>query len=162
MNALRKNIVIGLTVLGMGSAALPLYAQEGRQGHAATQEQRAAKRAEWRAKHAEQFAKRQAEMHDALKLTAAQEPSWAAYQAAILPPANPERHDRAAWEAMRAPERMEKRIEMAKQHMARMEAQLAAMKTLYAVLTPEQQKVFDEKSKRGWRRMMHGHMGQRG
>ncbi|HEY0584631.1 MAG TPA: Spy/CpxP family protein refolding chaperone, partial [Pseudoduganella sp.] len=47
-----------------------------------------------------------------------------------------------------APERMEKRIEMAKARLARMESNLAATKTFYATLTPEQQKVFDEKAGR--------------
>lgn len=157
MNALRKNILIGLTVLGMGSAVLPLHAaEEGRQGHAMTQEQRDAKRAEFRAKRAEHFAKRQAKVHDALKLTAAQEPAWAAYQAAIKPqPRSAARGERANWKAMPAPQRMEKQIEMRKQRIAHMEARLAATKTLYAALSPEQQKLFDENSRRGGHRMKH-------
>ena len=158
MNALRKNILIGLTVLGMGSAVLPLHAAEqGRQGHAMTQEQRDAKRAEFRAKRAEHFAKRQAKVHDALKLNAAQEPAWAAYQAAIKPqPRTAAAHgDRADWKAMPAPQRMEKRLERSKQRIARMEARLAATKSLYAALSPEQQKLFDENSHRGGHRMKH-------
>lgn len=153
MNALRKNILIGLTVLGMGSAVLPLHAaQEGRQGHAMTQEQRA----EFRAKRAEHFAKRQAKVHDALKLTKAQEPAWAAYQAAIKPqPRNAERGERGDWKAMPAPQRIEKQIEMSKQRIAHMEARLAATKTLYAALSPEQQKLFDQNSHRGGHRMKH-------
>jgi membrane protein involved in colicin uptake len=165
MNALRKNIVIGLAVLGMGSAVLPLHAaEEAHKGHAAhgqaqmTPEQREAKRAEFRAKRAERFAKRQAAVHDALKLTAAQEPAWAAYQAAIKPPAAaPVKRDRAAWAAMKAPERMQMRIERSKQRIARMEARLAATKTLYAALTPTQQKLFDENSKRGGHGKHRGH-----
>ena len=157
MNALRKNILIGLTVLGMGSAVLPLHAaQEGRQGHAMTQEQRDAKRTEWRAKRGEHFAKRQAKVQEALKLTAAQQPAWAAYQAAIKPqPRLAARGDRADWKAMPAPQRMEKKLEMSKQRIAHMEARLAATKSLYAVLSPEQQKLFDENSKRGGHRMKH-------
>ena len=82
MNTLRKHVLIALTVLGMGSAAFAVQAQtaapEGRHANAATQEQRMAK---W----GEHFAKRQAKLHDALQLTAAQESAWAAYQAAIKP-----------------------------------------------------------------------------
>lgn len=167
MNALRKHIVIGLAVLGMGSAVLPLHAaQEGRQGHAATQEQRAARHAELRAKHAEHFATHQAKVREALKLSPAQEPAWAAYQAAIKPqPRSAERSERADWKAMPAPERMEKKIDMSKQRIAKMEARLAATKILYAALSPEQQKLFDENSHRGGHHMKHhgmhkGHGGQ--
>lgn len=165
MNALRKNIVIGLAVLGMGSAVLPLHAAEdAHKGHAAhgqaqmTPEQRDARRAEFRAKRAEHFAKRQAAVHDALKLSAAQEPAWAAYQAAIKPPAvAPVKRDRAAFAAMKAPERMQMRLDRSKQRIARMEARLAATKNLYAALTPTQQKLFDENSKRGGHGMHRGH-----
>ena len=157
MNALRKNILIGLTVLGMGSAVLPLHAAEqGRQGHAMTQEQRDAKRAEFRAKRTEHFAKRQAKVHDALKLSRAQEPAWAAYQAAIKQqPRTAERGERGDWKAMPAPQRIEKQIERSKQRIASMEARLAATKSLYAALSPEQQKVFDQNSHRGGHRMKH-------
>lgn len=155
MNALRKSIVIGLTVLGLGSAVLPSFAaDEGRQGHAMSQQDRDARRAEFHAKRAEHFAKRQAALHDALKLTAAQEPAWAAYVAAIKPQAPAARGERGDWKAMSAPQRMEKRIAFSKQRIARMEAHLAATKSLYAALSPEQQKLFDENSKRGGRHGM--------
>jgi len=158
MNALRKSIIVGLIVLGMGSATLAVQAQapaiEGRHGHAATQAQR---QATW----GEQFAKRQAKLHDALKLTAAQEPAWASYQAAIKPGMHAH-SDRAALAALPAPERMEKHLEMARNHIAQMETHLAALKTFYAVLTPEQKKVFDENSKRGGHRGKHMHHMQHG
>lgn len=144
MNALRKSIIVGLTVLGMGSATMAVQAQtapaaEGRHSHAATQEQRKARRGE-------HFAKRQAALHAALKLSAAQEPAWATLVASIKPDAMPAHADQAAMAALPAPERMEKHLELAKKHIAQMEAHLAALKTFYAVLTPEQKKVFDAHS----------------
>ena len=147
MNTLRKNMLIAVAVLGMGSAAVVAQAQvtEGRHSHAASQEQRQANRAE-------HFAQRQAKLHDALKLTAAQEPAWTAYQAAIKPAAMDAHDDHAAWAALPAPQRLEKMIAMAKQHTAAMESHLAALNTFYAVLTPEQKKVFDDNTKGG----MHG------
>jgi protein CpxP len=155
MNTLRKHVLIALTVLGMGSAAFAVQAQtaapEGRYGHAATQEQRMAK---W----GEHFAKRQAKLHDALQLTAAQEPAWAAYQAAIKPTAMGMHGDRAAWASMPAPARMEKMIAMAKQHTAAMESHLAALNTFYAQLTPAQKKVFDENTRGGRGHHRGGHM----
>jgi Spy/CpxP family protein refolding chaperone len=152
MNTLRKNVLIALTVLGMGSTALAVQAQtaapEGRYTHAATQEQRMAK---W----GEHFAKRQAKLHDALQLTAAQEPAWAAYQAAIKPAAMGMHGDRAGWAALQAPARMEKMIAMSKQHTAAMESHLAALNTFYSVLTPAQKKAFDANTMGG----MHGGRG---
>jgi protein CpxP len=158
MNTLRKNVLIALTVLGIGSAAVSVQAQtaaapEGRHGHAATQEQRMAK---W----GEHFAKRQAKLHGALQLNAAQEPAWAAYQAAIRPAATGMgmHGDRAGWAALPAPARMEKMIAMAKQHTAAMESHLAALNTFYAVLTPTQKAAFDANTKGG----MHGGRGHHG
>jgi protein CpxP len=156
MNTLRKQVLIALTVLGMGGAAFAAQAQtaapQGRQGYAAGEEQRVAKWGEY-------FAKRQATLHDALKLSPAQEPAWAAYQAAIKPAATGMglRGERAAWAGMPAPERMEKMIALSKQHTAAMESQLVALKTFYAVLTPAQQKVFDENTL-GGRHHRGGHM----
>jgi hypothetical protein len=56
-------------------------------------------RAQMQAKMADMFAKRQARLHDLLKLTAQQESAWATYQAAIKPAAG----DQAWPEAARPP-----------------------------------------------------------
>jgi protein CpxP len=159
MNTLRKQVLIALTVLGIGGAACAVQAQtaapEGRHANAASQQERLAK---W----GEHMAKRQAKLHDALQLTAAQEPAWAAYQSAIKPAAGMgmgagmgNHGDRAAWSTLSAPARMEKMIGMAKQHTAAMESHLAALNTFYAVLTPAQKKAFDAAT-------MHGGRGHRG
>jgi protein CpxP len=156
MNTLRKNILIGLAALSMGAAAIGAQAQaqapDGRFGHAATQEQR-------QAKMAEHFAKRQAKLHDALKLTPAQEPAWNAFSAAIKPAPHAARGDRAAWASLPAPARMEKMIARSKERTAQMESHLAALNTFYAVLTPEQKKVLDEQAMRGHRGGHRGHDG---
>lgn len=149
MNTLRKQVLIALTVLGMGGAAFAVQAQtaapEGRHASAASQEQRMAK---W----SEHFAKRQAKLHDALQLSGGQESAWAAYQAAIKPSGAMAMHgDRAAWATMSAPARMEKMIAMAKQHTAAMESHLAALNTFYSVLTPAQKKAFDGATMQGER-----------
>ena len=155
MNTIRKNVLIALTVLGMGSTAFAVQAQtaapEGRHANAVTQQQRMAK---W----SEHFAKRQAKLHDALQLTGGQESAWAAYQAAIRPNAMGMQGDRAAWAAMSAPARMEQMIAMSKQHTAAMESQLPALNTFYSVLTPAQKKVFDENTRGGRGHHRGGHM----
>jgi Spy/CpxP family protein refolding chaperone len=155
MNTLRKQILIGLAALSMGAAALGVQAQtqppEGRHANAATQEQRQAKRAEF-------MAQRQAKLHDALKLTSAQEPAWNTFVNAIKQQPRADHQDRAAWASLSAPARLEKMIALSKERTARMEQQLQALNTFYAVLTPEQKKVFDQHALRG----MGEHFGHGG
>jgi len=155
MNTIRKSIIIGMTVLGLGATTLAAQAHEGRHGDAAGAQQR---HAQW----AEKAAIRQQKLHDALKLTAAQESAWNSYIAARKPQGERgQRPDRAAWKAMPAPQRLEQRIAMNKQRTEAMEARLASLNTFYAVLTPEQKKVFDDSSARrgGHHRMKHHRMG---
>lgn len=165
MNTLRKNVMIALAALTMGGAAMAAEQQaqavQGQERPALTQEQRAAKMAEHRAKRAEHRAKRQAQLHDALKLNASQEQAWNAFVASMKPAERAKRPDRAAWASLSAPARMEQMIERSKQRTAAMESRLAALKTFYAVLTPEQQKVFDQQAKYGKRghRFHGGHRG---
>ena len=100
------------------------------------------------------------EMHDKLKLSAAQEPVWKNFTDAITSGAMPAHPDRAAMEKMTAPERMEKMLALFKERLGRMESHLAALKTFYAVLTPEQKKIVDAQHSlmRGMHRAMHGKM----
>ncbi|AXA93735.1 Spy/CpxP family protein refolding chaperone [Massilia sp. YMA4] len=139
MNTLRKSLIIGMTVIGMGSAVAS-HAQEAttpkHREYAATKFDPA--------KRAEHFAQRQQKLHDALKLTATQETAWNAYIAAIKPQTPVGRPQHIDFKSLPAPERMEKRIERQKERLAKQEARLAALKTFYAVLTPEQQKTFDQ------------------
>ncbi|MBQ5946854.1 Spy/CpxP family protein refolding chaperone [Massilia sp. ST3] len=174
MNTIRKNIVIALTAFGLAGAAIGVQAQtqapaEGRHGHALSVEQRQAKMAESKAKRQAARAERQAKLRDALKLTPAQQPSWDAFVASMTPAQKMDRAarpDRAQLASLSAPQRLQMRIERQKQRTARMEARLSALNSFYAVLTPEQRKVFDEQAKqhRGGRQhrghgghgMMHG------
>jgi Spy/CpxP family protein refolding chaperone len=161
MNTLRKQILVGLAALSMGAAAVGVHAQaqapEARHGHATSPEQRQAKMDEF-------MAKRQAKLHDELKLTSAQEPAWTAFVNAIKPAPLAGRPDRAAWAGMTAPARMEKMIALSKERTARMEQHLQALNKFYATLTPEQKKVFDQHTlhamgERGWDHGGHGGHG---
>jgi len=152
MNILRKSILIGFTVLGMAAAHAQDTAPAAGPDKAANMEQR-------RAKMSEMYAKRQARLHDQLKLTAQQESAWASYQAAIKPsmPDGP-RPQRGEFAKLTAPERLSKMIEMTKQREAKMETHLTALTAFYGQLTPEQKKVFDDRAMGG----KHGGHGQRG
>ncbi|WP_229507245.1 Spy/CpxP family protein refolding chaperone [Pseudoduganella rivuli] len=146
--------LLGLGAAGSTYAADP--ATTGRHGHALSQEERAAKMAEHQAKFAEMVAKHQAALHDKLKLTAAQEPAWKTFVAAVTPTLPTTPVDHAAAASMTTPERLDQHLAMAKQHLAKMETRVAATKVFYAQLTPEQQKTFDAEAAR-----MHHHMAGR-
>lgn len=157
MHTFTKSIVIGMTVLGLGGTALAQIPPSDNAGKTGMMHARQEKRAE----HMKEFmSKRQAQLHASLKLTAAQEPAWKTYTDSMTPPAMGQRPDRAAMKKMPAPERMQAMLDLMKQGQTRMESHLAAMKTFYAVLTPEQQKVFDSQFGRDHNRgHRHGHWG---
>lgn len=155
MRTFTKSIVIGMTVLGLGGTALAQIPPSDTAAKSGMMQDKQAKRGE---RMQEYMAKRQAELHAKLKLAAAQEPAWKTYVASMTPPAAGQRPDRAALQGMPAPQRMQAMLDIMKQGQARMESHLAALKTFYAVLTPEQQKTFDAEfaQHRGHRR---GHWG---
>lgn len=113
------------------------------------------------------MAKRQAELKAKLGITPAQEPAWSSYSAAMQPPADFKRGDRQAMRAeldkLPTPERIDKMRAMRAERMAKMNAEMdkrgAATKSLYAVLSPEQQKTFD--AQRALHRPGHGEGGHR-
>jgi len=158
MKTFAKNMLIGLTVLGLGTASLAARADDtttapaGRHGHAAMGQ------AQMQAKMAEMWAKRQQKLHDLLKLTSAQEGAWSTYQAAIKPaaPAAGAHPDRAAFAALSAPDRLSKMIDMSKQHETAMEAHLAALNTFYGQLTADQKTIFNDNTM-GGKNAHHGH-----
>ncbi len=86
---------------------------------------------------------RNADLYAKLKLSSNQESAWKAYTESTLknvPPSKPAKED---MEKLTAPERMQKALDMTKEKQARMEEHLKAVKTFYATLTAEQQKIFD-------------------
>ena len=152
MNVLRKSILIGFTVLGMAAAHAQETAPAGRHDAGARKEH-------MQAKMADMFAKRQAKLHDLLKLTTQQESAWATYQAAIKPaPMSGTPPDRKAFAKLPAPERMAKMLDFSKQRQAKMEAHLTALTAFYGQLSAEQKATFDARSFGGG----HGGHGQRG
>jgi hypothetical protein len=108
----------------------------------------------------EHFQRRQAVLHDKLKLNASQEAAWKTYIAAVAPTAAqqpPQRPQRGEWEKLSAPERMEKMLAMMKEREAVMSRHLEATKTFYATLSPLQKQIFDDNVARGPMLREHGH-----
>ena len=97
------------------------------------------------------MAKRQAELKAKLKITPAQEGAWTSFTASMQPPAvmqaRPSTEQRAEFDKLSTPERIDKMRAMRTQRLTEMNAAMdrrgEATKSLYAALSAEQQKVFD-------------------
>lgn len=105
--------------------------------------------------HAQHLAK----LHDKLKLTAQQESAWTKFAASEPMRGKLDRPNPAEMEKLHAPQRMEKGLEHMRAMETRMAEHLAALEELYTVLTPEQQKTFDDQMPRFGER--HGPRGGR-
>lgn len=101
---------------------------------------------------AERIEKHQAALHDKLKLNAEQETAWKKFTEKMKPAESRKRPDPSELSALHAPERMERMLAMMKEHESRMAERVAAVKEFYAVLTPEQQKLFDDQFSKHRRR----------
>jgi enterochelin esterase-like enzyme len=88
------------------------------------------------------MAKRQAALHDKLALTPGQEAAWQAFTAKMQATV-PARSDARPAKPLTAPERAERKasfLQVAQQQAA---SRVQPIKEFYAVLSPEQQKIFD-------------------
>ncbi len=155
MTSFRKHLLIGMAAIGFGLGAVASHAQmpgggamggPGPMGEHGKSGERMKERME----------KRAAELHDKLKLNPAQEKAWNAYMEKMKPGEPPARPDRAELDKLTAPERMERRLAHMKDAEKRMEQRVAATREFYAVLTPEQKKIFDDEFRHGPGRGWHG------
>jgi leucyl aminopeptidase (aminopeptidase T) len=89
--------------------------------------------------------KQAAELKAQLKLIPAQEAAWTTFVASHKMPADmmAKRPDRAAWEKLTTPERLDRMKALRSQHMTAMDRRDEATRVFYATLMPDQQKVFD-------------------
>ncbi|HEY5800003.1 MAG TPA: Spy/CpxP family protein refolding chaperone [Burkholderiaceae bacterium] len=111
------------------------------------------------------MAERRTRLHDALKLSPAQEPAWNAFVAQAMTPGQHKAGDfkarRAEMAALPLPQRMERRVEMMKVRHQRATSRLIALKSFYAALHPEQQKVLEAAmQRRGGKHGMRGGHGR--
>ncbi|MGX2038731.1 Spy/CpxP family protein refolding chaperone [Methylocaldum sp. MU1018] len=157
MKSYRKAFVMSLALLGP-VAVIAEPAQTGPESGMVEQGPEVP-----RGEHGKRFIEeRMAELHKELKLTATQEADWNTWSAKIKEIQEKKRQSRPDWEVMKslpAPERLEKMIDFSKQKQAHLEDVLAATKTFYATLTPEQRKVFDDLTPFGKRAHKWKHHG---
>jgi len=151
MKTFTKTFLSSVAALSIGAAAIGAHAQTQAPGQNGATAQNAARPhltpEQRQAKMAEFAAKREAKLHADLGITSGQESAWQSFVAAMKPAAHErQQFDRAAWTGLSAPQRMQKMIDMQKQHTARMEQQLSALNSFYSVLSPQQKQVFDTES----------------
>ena len=116
------------------------------------------------AKMQEMIAKRQADLKAKLMLAPAQEGAWSQYVAAMQPPADMARrmdleqrkkmHEEM--EKLSTPERIDRMNAMKSQRDTEMARRAEAVKSFYAALNPDQQKVYDTNAMRPGRGGRHG------
>lgn len=139
MNTVRKSIVIAIATLGLGGAAIAASDP----GTAPTPGG-----CHWGAfgshggNSPERTAKRQAALHDKLGLSTMQEAAWKTFTEklqAVVPTAAP-------IAATTAPERADRMVTFLQTAQQRAATRAQAVKEFYAVLSPEQQKIFDSQT----------------
>ena len=143
MNTLRKGLVIAIATLGLGTIAV---AAPGTGAQAPGTTSQSATSGQHGEKFAERMAKRQAKLHDKLALTPGQEAAWQVFTAKMQATA-PTRSDARPAAPLTAPERAERKatfLQVAQQQAA---SRVQPIKEFYAVLSPEQQKIFDSQFK---------------
>lgn len=165
MTTLRKSMMIGLLAVALGAGSAGAFAHMGEGGPEHGHRGHAGGRMHSPEQMKQAFEKRQQALHDKLKLDGQQEAAWKKYIDTVRPAAPAARPDRAEMAAMPAPDRLQKRMEFLQEHEKRLALRIAATREFYAVLTPEQKKVFDAEfahGPRGGRDRERGHHGPRG
>ena len=121
----------------------------------------AARMEQFRAKMQQRMAHRLGELKQKLAITPAQEGSWNAWTAALQPTPH-QRPDRAQFQSLSTPERIDQMRAMRAQRNAEMDRRMDATKTFYGSLSAEQKKIFDTESMRflAQREGRHGHGGK--
>lgn len=157
MTTWKKHLLTAIATLAVLSTSAYVSAQ-GAAHHAAAGADKTSMMEKMQQKRQEMKAKHQAQMHDKLKITAEQEGAWKAFLDSHQTEAHqrPSADERKAMEAMNTPARMEKMLEKRRLGLANMQKHVDALKQFYAVLTPEQQKLFDDSH-----RHMRHHMQER-
>lgn len=129
-------------------------AQRGQGPQAGDAKQREERRAQRMEQMAQRHAEHQAQLKSALNITASQEAAWNAYVTGTAPnpPANAPGMAREDWSQLTTPQRLDKMQAFRAERDAVMARRIDAVKTFYAALTPDQQKVFDTQAQGGMHR----------
>lgn len=152
----RRLLIAGLTVaLGLGAVARAQTPPDrlGDRPDPAPMEQR-------RARMHERMAQHLAELKQKLQLAPGQEAAWTTWTA-TMKPAPHQRPDRAEFEKLTTPERIDRMRALRAERNAEMDRRMDATKSFYAQLSAEQKTVFDAESLRFLRGRAGSGMGHR-
>jgi hypothetical protein len=133
--------------------AWPAMAQTNVLGNTAQTQAQQDKDQKYQQARAERHAKRMAEFKKALQITPSQEAAWMEFEKQMQARKGHHAQNRAAISQMSTPERLDFMRKHRTERMARADARDQAVKTLYAALSPEQQKTMDTQ----WQKAMHKH-----
>ena len=165
MKPYRRHLLAAAVIAAAGFGALAQAQSAATPGPDARPD--AARIEQFRARMQQRMAERLGELKQKLAITSAQEGAWATWTAALQPMPH-QRPDRAQFQALTTPERIDQMRALRAQREAEMDRRMDATKAFYGSLSAEQKKVFDSESMRflarGGEHHHHGHHGwqQRG
>jgi protein CpxP len=138
-------------------------ARESARKAAPSAEERAERIQRMKERHAQRMAERQAKLKSELKLSAEQEPAWDAFIASQKSERTARApRERVDWSKLTTPERLDRMQARMAEREAAMGQRFDAIRSFYASLNPEQQKVFDSQRIGPDRGKKGGHPHQRG
>ena len=146
----KRSLIVAAILAGIAGVSATAIAQ----GAGPQAGQPAQRMEQMHKQHTQRHAEHQTQLKAALKITASQEAAWNAYVAGTAPnpPASAPGMTKEDWFKLTTPQRLEKMQAHRAERDAVMSKRIDAVKTFYAALTPEQQKVFDTQAHGGFHR----------
>jgi hypothetical protein len=146
MKSIRTTLIATALMAGLTGLAL---AQNTTAPTDSTRVGRMEKIREHKSEHkAERHTQHLTELKSKLNLQAAQEPAWNTFTQSMQHPARMARPDRATFEQMTTPERLDQMQALKAQRDAHMQQRAEATKAFYATLNTDQKQVFDKETAR--------------
>jgi hypothetical protein len=142
MKSIRTTLIATALMTGLTGLAL------AQNTSAPTDGPRAGRMEKMREHKAERHAQHLTELKSKLNLQAAQEPAWNTFTQSMQHPARMARPERATFEQMTTPERLDQMQAMKAQRDAHMQQRAEATKAFYATLNTDQKQVFDQETAR--------------
>jgi hypothetical protein len=142
MKSIRTTLIATALMAGLTGLALAQNTSAPTDGH------RVGRMEKVREHKAERHAQHLTELKAKLNLQAAQEPAWNTFTQSMQHPARMARPERATFEQMTTPERLDQMQAMKAQRDAHMQQRAEATKVFYAMLNTDQKQVFDQETAR--------------
>jgi periplasmic protein CpxP/Spy len=142
MKSIRTTLIATALMAGLTGLAL------AQNTTAPTDSTRVGRMEKMREHKAERHTQHLTELKSKLNLQAAQEPAWNTFTQSMQHPTRMARPERATFEQMTTPERLDQMQAMKAQRDAHMQQRAEATKAFYATLNTDQKQVFDKETAR--------------